>query len=281
MNILLLQDGGEHEENKHLRECLTLRRGLLNIGHECDVWGKNHNFCSVNVVPDFDSYDAVVDLWEAYHHHLDLSFVKTKKLLWSCDAHVQGEETYTDIYSKGKYDAILSNAKGLFKNENSFWFKPWIDTKFIDKRDVDKKHFVGFCGNRNPQRNDYIMRMSKMHQMKQDIFVIGESMVRAINSYKIHFNKNLGEPHGLSYRVAETLACGTVLLTNESYMHEDLGLKHNENCLIYKTFTDINDILYNISDENIEKISESGYKLRDSFSAESRAKDLIEIINQL
>jgi len=69
--ILILQDGGQHEKNKHLRECLTLQKGIRNIGHVCDVWGRNHPDCNVGELPDFESYDLIVDLWEAYHQHLD------------------------------------------------------------------------------------------------------------------------------------------------------------------------------------------------------------------
>jgi len=254
---------------------LTLQKGLIQIGHECDVWGRNHPNCDLTKFPDFDSYDLIVDLWEIYHDHLDLSFVKTKKLLWSCDAHVQGEKYYTDLMEKGKYDAILSNAKGLFKDVPSFWFKPWIDTDFIKKKELDKTNFIGFCGNRNPERNEFIDRLSDVYGLKQDIFVIGDDMVNAINSYKIHFNKNLGDPHGFSYRVAETLACGTLLLTNESYMHEDLGLVNRKNCLIYKTFDDIIEQLEWVKeDDRVETLSKNGYELREQFSIENRAREL-------
>jgi hypothetical protein len=276
MKILLLQEGGVHEKNKHLRECITLQKGLLNIGHECDVWGKNHPHCDITKLPDFDSYDLVVDLWEAYHEHLDLSSVKTKKFLWSCDAHVQGEKYYTDLMEKGKYDAILSNAKGLFEDVPSFWFKPSIDTDYIKRKDIKKEHFIGFCGNRNPERNDFIDRLTNIYSMKQDIFVIGNDMVDAINSYQIHFNKNLGEPHGFSGRVAETLACGTLLLTNSSYMHEDLGLVNRKNCLIYETFDDIiNELEWVKEGDRIKTLSDNGHKLYHQFSSEDRAKDLI------
>lgn len=280
--ILILQDCGVHEKNKHLRECLTLQKGLQNIGHICDVWGKNHSHCNVGELPDFESYDLIIDMWEAYHSHLDLSSVKTKKLLWSCDAHVQGEELYTNLMNLGKYDAILKHSRDLFEGVPSFWFKPWIDTDHIRKKNMTKNHLMGFCGNRNPQRNDFIDRLTEKYNMKQDIFVIGEDMVDAINSYKIHFNKNLGKPHGLSYRVIETLACGTVLLTDDSYMHEELGLINKKNCLIYDSFDGIIELIEWIQNKNmIESISEEGYKIHKQFSCENRATELISILKDI
>lgn len=276
MRVLLLQDGGQHEKNKHLRECITLQKGLLNIGHECVVWGRNHPHCDSTKLPDFDSYDLVVDLWEAYHEHLDLSSVKTKKFLWSCDAHVQGEQHYINLMERGKYDAILSNARDLFRDVPSFWFKPWIDTDYIKRKDIKKEHFIGFCGNRNPERNDFIDRLTNTYSMKQDIFVIGNDMVDAINSYEIHFNKNLGEPHGLSYRVIETLACGSVLLTNSSYMYNDIGLINKKNCLVYDSFEHITELIEWAKESNsLESIANEGHKIHHKFSSEERAKDLI------
>lgn len=284
MKILLLQDGGIHEKNKHLRECLTLQKGIRNIGHECDVWGKNHPDCDISKLPNFENYDLIVDLWEAYHDHLNLSSVKTKKLFWSCDAHVNGEENYLNIMNVGKYDGILKGSRDTFNNIDipSFWLKPWVDSDFIKKKDVEKQHFMGFCGNRNPQRNEYIDRLTDMYNMKQDIFVIGDDMVNAINSYKISFNMNLGHPHGFSYRIAETLACGSLLLTNKSYMNDDVGLVNKKNCLIYDSFEDIVELIDWVKEtDSLESIAEEGYKIHTQFLCEERAKDLVKIAESL
>ena len=53
MRVLLLQDGGQHEKNKNLREALTLQKGFQDIGHHCDVWGRNHPHCDFSVLPNF------------------------------------------------------------------------------------------------------------------------------------------------------------------------------------------------------------------------------------
>jgi len=184
--------------------------------------------------------------------------------------------------NQGKYDAILKGSRDLFNGIPSFWFKPWIDTEHIKKNNIPKNHLIGFCGNRNPQRNDFIDRLTEKYNMKQDIFVIGEDMVDAINSYHIHFNKNLGDPHGLSYRVIETLACDTLLLTNNSYMNEELGLINKKNCLIYDSFGDIIELIEWVQNENmIEDISKEGYKIHKNFSCENRAKELIYILENI
>ena len=60
MRVLLLQDAGYHEKNKHLREALTLQKGFQDIGHHCDVWGREHPHCNFSVLPNFDSYLSLI-----------------------------------------------------------------------------------------------------------------------------------------------------------------------------------------------------------------------------
>ena len=45
-------------------------------------------------------------------------------------------------------------------------------------------------------------------------------MVKAINSYKIHFNRNHSKD--INYRTFETLGCQTVLVTNNTDRLKDL-----------------------------------------------------------
>lgn len=284
MKILFLQDGLAHQKNHNLQGSVTLQKGLRELGHEADIWGANHTFgCDMTKLPDFDTYDAVVDMWEIYHQHLDLSSVNTKKLLWSCDAHVQGEEFYLKLGELGDYNCILSNARDLFSGVKCFWFKPWFDSDVVRNKNTEKKHFIGFCGNRNPERDYEIDSLNKIHDMKLDIFVIGDDMVDAINSYRIHFNKNLGEPHGLSYRVAETLGCGSLLLTNQSYMYDELGLESKKNCLIYDSYESMIDLVEwaKSNPKEVTDIANEGNSISHQFSHLERAKDLVSIIENL
>ena len=84
-----------------------------------------------------------------------------------------------------------------------------------------------------------------------------------------------------SHRVAETLACGSVLLTNESYMNEMVGLKDKENCLIYTDYEDIkNKLKWILEDKEnrIKKLSDAGHELRHQFSPSKTAKKILEIL---
>jgi hypothetical protein len=284
MKILFLQDGLAHQKNHNLRESVTLQKGLRELGHEADIWGANHTFdCDMTKLPDFDTYDVIVDMWEIYHQHLNLSSIDTKKLLWSCDAHVQGEQFYLQVMESGGYDCVLTNARDLFSDVKSFWFKPWYDSDIIRNKNLEKKNFIGFCGNRNPERDHEIDSLNVLYDMKLDIFVIGDDMVDAINSYHIHFNKNLGEPHGLSYRVVETLGCGSVLLTNKSYMYDDMGLESKKNCLIYDSYESMIDLIEWAKDnpKEVLDIANAGNSIAHQFNHIERANDLVSIIESM
>jgi hypothetical protein len=39
MKILLIQENGRHNENRHFRECFCLQRGFEKLGHNVTVWG--------------------------------------------------------------------------------------------------------------------------------------------------------------------------------------------------------------------------------------------------
>jgi spore maturation protein CgeB len=97
---------------------------------------------------------------------------------------------------------------------------------------VEKEYNVGFCGNIN-NRGYLIDSIDRQFGIRKDIFVLGDSMVRSINSYRIHFNANISID--INYRNFETIGCGTCLLTSYNRHYEMLGLRDKVNCLIYST----------------------------------------------
>lgn len=97
MKILLIQENGRHEKNRNFRECFCLQRGFNKIGIESTVWGLGHNNFNDNI--NFDDFDLIINLenyssgWEP-----DLSIIKTKKMLWSIDAHARGESPFINEF---------------------------------------------------------------------------------------------------------------------------------------------------------------------------------------
>jgi hypothetical protein len=214
----------------------------LHHGHEADVWGLGHD--NYEQEPDYDSYDLIINL-ENYDETgwvPSLAKVQTKKFLWSIDAHVKGIQPYLKTANEGSYDLTLQ-ATPEFVSKNSIWFPNCYDDSVIypippyadAKR--DERCSVGFCGNIVNRGGIIQILKDNFDDFKLDEFVIGEEMVKAINSYKIHFNANISID--INYRNLETMGCGTCLLTSHNDHYSKLGMIDGKNCLVYKNIDEM------------------------------------------
>jgi spore maturation protein CgeB len=142
---------------------------------------------------------------------------------------------------------------------------------------VQKVSNIGFCGNIT-DRKFYLELLKKYFNIKTDIFVIGEDMVRAINSYKIHFNKNIGID--INYRNFETIGCRVALMTNYNDQYRELGFLDGENCMIYKNEQELLEKVRLLIDNQdlLDKISNNGYVLSKEHTYTKRMETLIEVI---
>lgn len=277
MNFLLIQENGRHAANRNYRECFSLQRSLKALKQNCDVWGLGHS--NYEQHPDFSNYDVIVNL-ENYDEDgwvPDLSEVSCKKYLWSIDAHVRGLAPYKKEFRRGNYTKILQSTLQLV-DEDSVWFPNAYDDTLIKPLSTDKKHDVGFCGNVN-NRGRLLSVIENQFELKKDIFVIGDDMVSAINSYKVHFNCNIGID--INYRSFETIGCKTALVTNYNPAYDKLGFVHGENCMMYN---DLNGLVVSIrtlldDPSLLSKISEAGYILAKNHTYDKRAEELLKIIS--
>jgi len=279
MKILLIQENGRHEKNKTFRECFCLQRGFINLNQECDVWGLGHTNFKEEL--DYDSYNLIINL-ENYDDKgwiPNLSNVKSKKFLWSIDAHVRGENVYLQEFIRGKYDFLLHSTKDYVNESYKVWFPNAFDDTLISPRKIDKKCDIGFCG--NPlNRNQFINLLSNKFNFIYDNFIIGDDMVNAINSYKVHWNRNLS--NDINYRNFETIGCGIPLVTNYNYQYEELGFIDGINVMLYK---DTDEMIYKINqllrdDELRKSIGLSGLELSRQHTYEKRCNFLINLYNK-
>lgn len=278
MKIILIQENGRHEKNRNFRECFCLQRAFINLNQECDVWGLGHD--NFNNKIDFNSYDLIINLenygngWEP-----NLSDVKSKKFLWSIDAHARGESPFNVEFQRGKYDILLHSTKDFVNKDYKIWFPNAFDDTLIHPKKIDKKCDVGFCGsmlNRKP----ILDILSKKYNFIHDNFVIGDSMVEAINSYKIHWNRNLSID--INYRSFETIGCGVPLITNYNYQYEELGFINGVNCFMYKNENEMFEYIDRLLKDStlIEKLSFNGLELSKKHTYLERAKFLLTLINK-
>ena len=272
MKILLIQENGRHEKNRHFRECFSLQTAFKKLGHEAHVWGLGHD--NYEQSPDYNSYDLIVNM-ENYDQTgwvPDLSKYKhPKKFLRNVDAHCVGFDVCRKEFERGQYDLILQ-ATLDFVDDNSIWLPNAFDEELIYPMEkVDKENYIGFCGSLLNRRKllDYL---EYKHGLKKDIWKLGEDMVTCVNSYKIHFNINLA--NDINYRSFETIGCNTILLTNYNHQYEKLGFVDEENCLIYRSVADLEQKILKYRDDfgKIKQISENGYRLSKEHTFYERAR---------
>jgi spore maturation protein CgeB len=158
-----------------------------------------------------------------------------------------------------------------------YWFPNAYPHDLVKPLNIEKKYDLGFCGNLIADRNQLLHSIGIV-QPKIDSFVIGEKMVEAINSYKIHFNKNIS--NDINYRTFETLGCKSFLLTNYTQGLEKL-FDIGKDLVIYNDISDLRDkIQYFLKNEKErEEIAMHGYNtVIKKHTYDERCKYLLRII---
>lgn len=278
MKFLIIQENGRHEANRHFRECFCLQRSLKKYGHHADIYGYGHK----NEIYDRSYYDVIINL-ENYDSGWvpDLSKDTSIKILWSIDAHCRGVEPYRREFNRGKYDIVLQATKELVDAlDRSVWFPNCYDDSLIKPLNTKKEYLVGFCGNFPTQeREQLIKNLDRFYPVKKDVFVIGDKMVEAINSYHIHWNQNMS--FDINYRNFETIGCGTALLTSFNPNYEELGFINGENCLVYnnlKSCVAILDFMKDSLDSDIKEIARKGLDLAKKHTYDVRVEQLLRML---
>jgi len=285
MKILIIQESGRHQKNKNFRESLNLNRSLNRInGIESKVWGLNYeNF--TEIFDDIEKWSDVIIILENYTSEwLPINKIKNSKkikIFWSIDSHCILEQ-HIHMCKILNIDVLLNSTESYipnFKNvvKKSYWFPNAYPSDLISPLNITKTIDIGFCGNLN-NRTEYINYLDK-YNIKKDIFVIGDDMVKSINEYKIHFNRNIS--NDINYRTFETTGCGTLLLTNYTPNLERL-FKINEEIIVYDNLYDLDDKIQFLlnNEEYRKKIEYNGLlKSKNHHTYDNRSKTLLDIIN--
>ena len=288
MKILILQSAGKHEANKKYRECLCMWRALNRIsGVEAMVWG-----------PGYDTYqrpfaemaawaDAVLVLENYWKKPWlpEMKHIKPLKLFWSIDAHI-AMKRHAGVVNQLGINIVL-NSTGRYakcfrgKGRKSIWFPNCYPSDLIGTRKKVSKQFdVGFCGSMVRGRDKWIKELSRQIGLQCDIFVLGDAMVTAINSYKIHWNRNYS--CDVNYRTFETLGCRTCLVTNNTDRLAEM-FTIGKHLVVYKDMADcvrqIQNMLHNPALRNA--IAEAGHHhVKAHHTYDNRAQQLVDIIKE-
>lgn len=279
MKVLLIQENGRHEKNKTFRECFCLQRAFLKLNIISDVWGLGHENFSKKI--NFNEYNLIINLenygngWEP-----DLSKVNSKKMLWSIDAHIKGEEPYLHEFNRGKYNLLLHSTYDFVNETYKVWFPNAYDDTLIFNKNLTPEWDVGFCGNLL-NRQYYINKLQNKYNFKHDNFVIGNDMVDAVNSYKIHWNLNIA--NDINYRNFETIGMGIPLVTNYNPQYAALGFVSNKNVMLYRDDTELYsaiDLL--LKDDSLrEFLKKESLELAKKHTYLKRANYLLKLFHKL
>lgn len=283
MKIFIVQEKGRHEKNQEFREALNMKRALDRIGIESKVWGLGYDNFSETFDEASSGYDVILIL-ENYDQQGWLPEFENDnrlKIFWSIDSHCV-PAAHGTFARKANVQVVLNAIRShskYFKKQKCYYFPNAYPKDLIDKREVQKQYDVGFCGSLL-NRQEWIEYLIKNHKLKFDNFVIGEDMIKSINSYNIHWNRNLADD--INFRTFETLGCGTLLLTNKTENIENLFDMY-KHLVTYENMEDMSEkIIYLLNDpQKIKEFSEAGYiHVRENHSYDNRAKQLVEIIKE-
>lgn len=287
MNFLFLQSKGQHAENLEFKE--GMQRALTRLGHEVLTFGPGHecyqrgwpntvrNFKPDVVLccEDYDRSNWVPQFWG----------VRALRVFWSMDSHLAFDR-HLNASKQQKCQLVLTAVHGYDsaftgKDRKGVFFPNAYPADLIGPRDeVDAAYDVGFCGNVG-NRGAWIAELSRTVGMRLDIGVLGENMVRAINSYRIQFNRNIS--HDINCRTFETLGCGTMLLTNETPGIHTLFIKDRH--LVF--YDDMHDCVekakyYACHEEDRLTIAKAGYDhALANHSYDARAKTLVGLVEEM
>jgi len=295
MNFLIIQEAGRHEANKQFRESISLKNSINRIeGNTAEVWGKGYP--RFNEFEDLEKWADVIFTLENYTPEWlpveKISNSKKIKIYWSIDSHMPADsfsgnsvlQSHVELCDKLKPDIHLNSTECYvpYFNRNSrfsYWFPNAYPSDLITPINIEKKYDIGFCGSILHDRAYILTNVLGEFKPKIDNFVIGNEMVKAINSYKIHFNKNIS--NDINYRTFETLGCKTFLLTNYTPGLEKL-FDIGRDLVTYENFDDLKDKVkyYLKNDSERETIASNGYNtVIKKHTYDSRCKYLLRIIS--
>lgn len=285
MKFLIIQEAGKHKENFAFRESLSLQKSLIKLGHEVVVWGDGY----ADFKTGFEIYEEWADIiliLENYTPHWlpadKIAASKKLKIYWSIDSHLMLQE-HVKLCQTYKIDILLNSSEQYIKYftpfiKHCFWFPNAYPDDLVYPMDVEKKYDIGFCGNVDENRYLWLKNLIEFKPMTH-VFVLGENMVKAVNSYKIHINLNVADD--INIRTFETLGCKTFLLTNYTPNLKKL-FDIDKDLVIYKSMGEMKDKIKYYLDNEKERneIAEHGYNtVKKKHTYDCRARYLLRILS--
>lgn len=261
-----------------LRECFSIKYALEQNGYEADIWGLRHS--NYNEKPDFNKYDYIF-MEEQYEFDWipwgEVASSKATKLQLVGDIHVH--QTYLqwthlfDIICH-PIKARIENFQKQFPDKKHIWYPSAMDGRYYFKRDIEKKYNVVWLGSKTRK---YVLDLNReigLHYMLR----AGQSYIDTLASSKVALNSRGADD--LNYKNYEITGVGTAVVCDYDSAYEELGYKHDVNCLFFRNYNECRDaIQYALSDNNWVRLGEEGYKESRNHTYEKRFERVKRILN--
>lgn len=283
MNITIIQEKGHHEINEKYKEAISLAKTFESLGHTALVWGDRYRSFYDKTFEEIEQWSDVLFIVENYNYdwlnteHLYNS--KKLKLFWTIDSHLVLQK-HLNFSQEINTDIVFVSTKSLVsKFSNAYWLPNCVDhTLVYPKPNIAKNINFGFCGSPFPSRSTILNYLVNNYSLHTNFYHMGEHMVDAINSYKLHFNININID--INYRTFETTACNTALITSYSPSLEEL-FDLQDDIFVYHTESELYSILDKLSysSKDLSNTSTNGYNNTiNRHTYVNRCKTILDII---
>jgi len=299
VRIVIVQERGRHAANREFREACCLQRALDRLGVETTVWGLGYEAFARPFEDVAAGADVVLLLenWDDTGWVPDVSRAKALRVFWSIDSHY-GRHTlraHVATCRRQRVHLVLNATERYLAHFRAWgrrrlWFPNAYPADLVRPLpEVAKTHDLGFCGNvlnRGPWI-DALVREFGMHVVSFETpaglnhEAIGPGMVRAVNSFRMHWNRNLADD--INFRTFETLGCGTLLLTNHTPGLERL-FDLERHLVVYGGLDDLRATLRALlaAPARVDAVAAAGHAhARAHHTYDARARQLVEVLNAL
>jgi len=264
-----------------------VKRALEKLGHKATITGPGHpNFFNPNVqledmslvdIRTTNKFDIVLLIENYWDHWLpDLSQNKAYKMMWVIDAHCISMTPFLKEFERSKYNLILQTTYDFLTDApNQIWFPCSFDPTMVYPLACRKIYPIGFCGNLHNRNEPIQLLKDNGIDVHLDLGHYGQKQVEAINSYKIHLNRNIR--NDINIRNFETIGCSTMLLTSYNPHYGKIGFKEGINFEMYKTSNELLEKAKFYIDHiiKINHIANAGYEQSKKHTFEERFKKLL------
>ena len=264
MKILIIQENGRNDANRHMRECHSLAYWFNQLGAETACWGKGHDNFNVPFEQFQKDYDVIFCLENYDDGWLpDISQLKKYKVFWSIDSHME-LQNHLNFCQKSKIQLHLNAQLPYIEHfkdlaDTHIWWPTAVDPRWFKPIDKQRDIEIGFIGSMIADRIQITNLLKNCVGLKSFTNILGNEMIELTNRFQIGFNKTIS--NDINMRTVETTACNIPLITNVTPGLEKM-YNFDSDIMIYRSLKEMVGVCQWLKNDNAarQQIASNGYK---------------------